>query len=84
MSIKDRITKKTEYKKAIYALENLGVDISFTYNNKGCSLCPFDDFIALGYNGESKRVDDIDEVKTTKCFNGKSLNEIYADVEFEW
>ncbi len=84
MSIKNSIQKKKEYKKAMYYIENIGSDISFTYNDKGCSVCATSEYFSLAYNEESIRVDSIDDVKTTKWFDGKCLNEIYKEVKFEW
>lgn len=82
MRNKDKIEKKTQFENAMKALENYGCDVTFVYNNIGCSICSVDDFYALGYDGNSIEIYSFDEVKNTKVFNGKSLNEIYAEVEF--
>lgn len=76
--------KRKDYKEALRYLEEVGPDVTFTYNGKGCALCNMDEGYVIGYDGEGKIVQTIQEVKTTKWFNGKSLDEIYSEVEFEW
>lgn len=76
--------KKKEYAKALQYIEEVGPDVTFTYNGKGCAICNMDEGYVLGYDGRGKMVRTIQEVKTTKWFQGKSLDEIYLEVEFEW
>lgn len=76
--------KKKAYNEALRVIEQIGLDVGFVFNNKYCSICSMKDFYVLGYDGISTEAKTMDEVKTTKCFNGKSLNEIYKEVEFEW
>lgn len=84
MNIFEKRKKKKKYKEVLEDLENLGDAFIFDYNGYPCSVCDFKDYYALSYNYETIHVDSIDDVKITKWFNGKSLNQLYTEVDFEY
>lgn len=59
-------------------------DISFIYQGKCGSICPFaEDDIALCYNEEAVTVHSVDEVFTTPFIEGKTLAEMCEKVTFD-
>lgn len=60
-------------------------DIEFDLNGTHCSICPINSKrIILCYNGISKTCKSIDEVMSSKVFDGKSLSEICEKAKFDF
>ncbi|MBS9782639.1 MAG: hypothetical protein KGV43_02415 [Arcobacter sp.] len=81
--IKLKQQKKKEYKETMDYLWDVGVDITFTYKGISCAICPSQKHYTLVYNGDGINVYTLEEVQKTKIFDGKCLDEIYQDVEWD-
>ncbi len=69
---------KTELRDLI---SSLVTDITFTYQNKDGSICPFSaDHIAISFGENALECKSADEVMDVKFFNGKCLNEISSQI----
>lgn len=78
------MTKQQEYKDMLDTLDNFGLDVEWIYKGKSASIVRAGDHYSLAFNGEVTDVESIDAVRNTKCFDGKSLNEIFGEVNFEY
>ncbi len=59
-------------------------DIEFEYNGKHGAICPFDAHnICIGFDGDEIDCHNIDEVMTSKVFDGQSLSEICEHAIFD-
>lgn len=69
------ITKLKDY------LENLTSHVLFEYNGQSCGVDPLStNKFEMWYGSNGMTASSIDEVMTTKFFNGKSLTDIWDDI----
>ncbi len=58
-------------------------DLDFEFHKKYGSICPLkENLIALAYDGDTYDCKSVDEAMTVKFFDGKSLNQIAAELDF--
>ncbi len=72
---------KTELKDLISSLVS---DITFTYQHREGSICPFAaDNIVISYGANVLECKSVNEVMAVKFFNGKSMDEISNQISFD-
>ena len=57
----------------------LYTDREFVYHGKGAAFCPLSVYV-VGFDGEGKEFQTLDEAIDAKIFDGKSLLEIWDEV----
>ena len=57
-------------------------DVEFEYKGKDASFCPVGGVFGVMYDGDCRDFDDFDEAIDEPMFDGKSLLEIWDDVEY--